>query len=164
MRTLPTSPNKKVNSPNATEDYSGEVCADLTLNGYKTTLFLNRSREALRQETETFDQRKNHDERWFTLRERIGNAAIIFLSGLAIFCICIILAWRFFPPVVVTGAVGALFADVIGVVVGIWKTVINPSSITQLEPVTIVDQDRLKVTKSEGSQRLKPVPKSAIKD
>jgi hypothetical protein len=164
VQTRPTSSHKNANSRSSTEDYSGEVCADLTLNEHKTAQFLNRSREASRQEKETFDQRKNHDERWFTLRERIGNAAIIFLSGIAIFCICIILAWQFFPPVVVIGAVSALFADVIGVVVGIWKTVINPSSITQLEPVTIVDQDRLKVTKSEGSQRLKPVPNSTIKD
>lgn len=124
------------------EDYSDEVCAELTLSEHQIAQFLYRSREALRQEKETFNQRKSHSERWFTLRERIGNAAIIFLSVIAIFCMCIILAWQFFPPVVVTGAASVLFADVIGMVVGVWKTVIKPSSIAQLEPVTTIDQDK----------------------
>lgn len=126
------------------DDYSGAVYAELTLH------FLNRSREALRQEAETFNQRKNHGERWFTLRERIGNAAIIFLSVIAIFCMGIILAWQFFPTAVVTGAASVLFADVVGMVVGVWKTVINPSSITQLEPVTTVDQDIYGSAHEEG--------------
>jgi hypothetical protein len=121
---------------------SDEIYAELTLSEHKIALFLNRSIEALRQEKETFNQRKNHGERWFTLRERIGNAAIIFLSVIAIFCMGIILAWQYFPPAVVTGAAGVLFADVVGMVVGVWKTVIKPSSIAQLEPVTTVDQDK----------------------
>jgi hypothetical protein len=125
------------------EDYSDEIYAGLTLSEHKIALFLNRSIEALRQEKETFDQRKNHDERWFTLRERIGNAAIIFLSVIAIFCMFIILAWQYFPPAVVTGAASALCVDVLGLVIGIWKTVIKPNSIAQLEPVTTVDQDKL---------------------
>jgi hypothetical protein len=124
------------------EDYLDEVCAKLTISEHQTAQFLNRSREALRQEKETFNQRKSHGERWFTLRERTGNAAIIFLSVIAIFCMCVILAWQFFPPAVVTGAAGVLFADVVGMVIGVWKTVIKPSSIAQLEPVTTVDQDK----------------------
>lgn len=124
--------------------YSDEVYAELAL------LFLNRSREALRQEAETFDQRKSHGERWFALRERIGNAAIIYLSVIAIFCMGIILAWQFFPTAVVTGAVSTLFVEVVGVAVGVWKTVINPSSITELEPVTIVEQDKYASAHEEG--------------
>lgn len=125
------------------DDSSDEVRAELTLSEIKTALFLNRSIEALRQEKETFDQRKNHDERWFTLRERKGYAAILLLSAIAIFCMGIILAWQYFPTAVVTGAAGVLFADVVGMIIWVWKTVIKPGSITQLEPVTTVDQDKL---------------------
>lgn len=132
---------KQSRSKREVEDYSDEVCVELTLNEVKTALFLNRSIEALRQEKETFDQRKNHGERWFTIREHIAKAAITYLGVIAIFCMGIILAWQFFPPAVVTGAAGVLFADVVGVVIWVWKTVINPSSIPQLEPVTTVDKD-----------------------
>lgn len=128
-------PGRQSRLKRAGEHYSGEVDAELALH------FLNRSREALRQEAETFDQRKSHGERWFTLRERIGNAAIIFLSVIAVFCMGVILAWQYFPTAVVIGASGALFTEVVGLVVGVWKTVIKPSSIPQLEPVTTVDQD-----------------------
>jgi hypothetical protein len=117
------------------KDYSDEVYAELALH------FLNRSREALRQETETFNQRKEHGERWFAIREHIAKAAIIYLGVIALFCMGIILAWQFFPPAVVTGAAAVLFADVVGVAIWVWKAVINPSSIPQLEPVTTVDQD-----------------------
>jgi hypothetical protein len=118
------------------KDYSDEVYAELALH------VLNRSREALRQEKETFNQRKDHGERWFAIREHIAKAAIIYLGVIAIFCMGIILAWQFFPPAVVTGAAGVLFADVVGVVIWVWKTVINPSSNPQLEPVTTLDQDK----------------------
>lgn len=121
---------------------SDEIYAELTLSEHKIALFLNRSIEALRQEKETFDQRKNHGERWFTLRERTGNEAIILLRVIAIFCMCVILAWPYFPPAVVTGAVTTLFVEVVGLAIGIWKTVIKPGSIAQLEPVTTVAQDK----------------------
>jgi hypothetical protein len=131
------------------EDYSDEIYAELTLSEHKIALFLNRGIEALRQEKETFDQRKNHGERWFTLRERTGKESIILLRVIAIFCMGIILAWQFFPPAVVTGAVSVLFVDVVALVVGIWKTVIKPGSIAQLEPVTTVDQDKYGLAQEE---------------
>ena len=35
---------------------------------------------------------------------------------------------------------GALFVDVLGLVISVWKVVLNPGSVTKLEPVTSSDR------------------------
>ena len=101
-----------------------------------TATSLLRLEERLRQERETFDQRKQQEARWFTLRLRMGYTAAFLLPVLAF--ICGVVLWRHgdFPPAVVTSAGAAFFVDVLGLLVAVWKVVLNPGSITQLEPIT----------------------------
>ena len=96
---------------------------------------LLRLEERLRQERETFDQRKNQESRWFSLRLRMGYIAAIMLPGVALACGYILFNSASFPASVITSAGAALFADVLGLLVAVWKVVLNPGSVTRLEPI-----------------------------
>ena len=100
---------------------------------------LLRLEERLRQERETFDQRKEQEARWFTLRLRMGYAATFLLPVLAIACGFVLFRHENFPPAVVAYAGATLFVDVVGLLVAVWKVVLNPGSITQLAPITSAD-------------------------
>jgi hypothetical protein len=97
---------------------------------------LARAEEQLRQERETFDQQCNQDRRWFNLRLAVGYSSIVLLGGIMAACILIITHEPEFPPGVVLGATGALFGDVLGLLVTVWKVVLSPASLTRLAPVT----------------------------
>jgi hypothetical protein len=47
------------------------------------TIALANEQEKLRQVSETFDQRKTQDARWFILRLAMGWIAVVFLPGIA---------------------------------------------------------------------------------
>ena len=99
---------------------------------------LLRLEESLRQQRQTFDQRREHDERWFTLRLRMGYIAAFVLPALAIAC-CYILFWNeVFPTMVVSAASVTLFVDVAGLVAAVWKIVLSPGAVTRLEPITLI--------------------------
>ena len=94
--------------------------------------------EALRQERETFDQNKCHEARWFTLRLVMGYLSIP-LMGVIIFISYFVLSHqKEFSGEVVAMATAALFVDVLGILTGVWKIVINPDFHTKLTPVTHV--------------------------
>jgi len=92
--------------------------------------------ERLRQERETFDQHKSHENRWFVLRLVMGYTAVILLLSIIGICVCIFLNYAVLPPAVVAAASAALFADVVGLVIAVWKIVFNPDFMTKLAPVT----------------------------
>lgn len=96
---------------------------------------LLRLEEQLRQERETFDHRKLQDSRWFALRLRMGYTAAVMLPLVALACAYVLLNHPQFPPSVVTSAGAALLVDVLGLVVAVWKVVLNPGSVTRLDPV-----------------------------
>ena len=96
---------------------------------------LLRVEEQLRQERETFDQRKEQEAQWFLLRLRMGYAAVILLPTIILISTYILFNYHTFPATVVTAAGGALFADVVGLIVAVWKVVLNPGSVTKLEPL-----------------------------
>lgn len=95
--------------------------------------------ERLQQERETFDQRKKQDGRWFALRLTMGIMAALLLPVLALAAAYVLLFHEDFPPTVVTSAGAVLFADVTGLLVAVWKLVLNPQSATRLEPLTLSD-------------------------
>ena len=97
---------------------------------------IEQATERLRQESETFDQRKSHQERWFKLRLSMEYASVVVLPAIAVGCALILFDNQDFPDAVVTAAAGALFADVLGLMLAVWRIVLNPGSITNLEPVT----------------------------
>jgi len=96
---------------------------------------IQRALEQLRQERETFDQRKRQDARWFMLRMTMGALAIVFIPAFMV--ICTILISRTGTPAAVKDlAASALLVDILGLIISVWKVVLNPASITQLSPVT----------------------------
>lgn len=96
---------------------------------------LLRLEEQLRQERETFDHRKMQDTRWFALRLQMGYTAAIMLPLVALACAYVLLNHPIFPASVVASAGVALLVDVVGLVVAVWKVVLNPGSVTRLDPV-----------------------------
>jgi len=96
---------------------------------------LLRIEEQLRQERETFDQRKEQEAQWFSLRLRMGYTAVILLPTIIVISTYILFNYQSFPSAVVTASGGALFADVVGLIVAVWKVVLNPGSVTKLDPL-----------------------------
>jgi hypothetical protein len=95
-----------------------------------------RASENLRQERETFDQRKRHENRWFLLRLAMGYSSILLLASIMALSTYILLRAKEFPASVVASAGAALFVDVLGLLVSVWKIALNPDFTTKLAPVT----------------------------
>jgi dolichyl-phosphate-mannose--protein O-mannosyl transferase len=108
-----------------------------------TAALLLRVEEGLRQERETFDQRKEQEARWFTLRLRMGYTAAVLLPAIAVGCGVVLYLHDNFPLTVVGSAGAALFVDVLSLFVAVWKLVLNPRSITQLKPITSSDASEI---------------------
>lgn len=103
---------------------------------------IERIRERLRQERETFDQHKAHENRWFQLRLIMGYASVVLLTAIMILSAIILLNHQRYSPNVVTAAGAALFVDALGLVISIWKIVFNPDFMTRLAPVTQLDRSQ----------------------
>ena len=101
-----------------------------------TPILIARADEMLRQERETFDQKKNHEERWFRLRLTMGYASIALLAAIMAVCTFILFNASTFSAGVVTAAGSALFVDVLGLLLGVWKIALNPNFMATLSPVT----------------------------
>jgi len=101
---------------------------------------LLRIEERLRQERETFDQRKEQEAKWFSLRIRMGYIAALMLPSVAMVAGYVLLNSSTFDDGVVTAAGSALFIDVLGLIAAVWKVVLNPAYVTKLEPVITEEQ------------------------
>ena len=99
---------------------------------------IERAAEQLRQEREVFDQRKRHEARWFYLRLVMGYSSVVLLIGVMLIASYILFNNSIFPASVVDFAGAALFADVLGMLVGVWKIALNPSFLSQVAPTTSV--------------------------
>lgn len=99
-------------------------------------VIVERASEQLRQERETFDQAKSHEHLWFILRLVMGFSSVVLLISVMVVSIYILINHTDFPEAVVVSAGAALFADVLGLLVGVWRIALNPESVTKLTPVT----------------------------
>lgn len=107
------------------------------MNGsHLTAVDIERASEQIRQERETFDQQKSHSERWFKLRLTMGYSSIVLLAAIMAISGYVLFRAADFPPSVLTLAGAALFVDVLGLLIGVWRIAMNPKLISQLEPVT----------------------------
>ena len=104
-----------------------------------TAASLVRLEERLRQESETFNQRKKQQASWFNLKLCMGYIAAIFLPAIVLGCCYVLYMHDTFPATVVGSARTVLVVDVVGLLVVVWKMVLNQRSFTQLEPVTSSD-------------------------
>ena len=91
--------------------------------------------EQLRQERETFDQRKKQSERWFTLQLMLGYIAGFFLPAVLIFCVYIFMNYKEFSNTVVVFAGSALLLDIVGFLISVGKIVLRDRLATRLEPI-----------------------------
>ena len=107
----------------------------------RDAVLIERASEQLRQERETFDQIKLQQSRWFTLRLVMGFVAVVLLPAVMVVSGYVIFNPTQFPPWVLNAAASALFVDVLGILFAVWKVVLNPSSVTILEPVTTQNLD-----------------------
>lgn len=105
-----------------------------------TPIEIERAAEKIRQDRETFDQRKKQDSQWFILKLGMGVVSIILLAGVLFIATYILFNNEQYPTSVVTSAGVALFVDILGLIISIWKIVLNPNSITKLDPVTKNDR------------------------
>lgn len=105
-----------------------------------TPIEIERAAEKIRQERETFNQRKKQDSQWFILKLVMGFVSIILLAAVLFIATYILFNNKQYPTSVVTSAGVALFVDILGLIISIWKIVLNPNSITKLEPITKNDR------------------------
>ena len=105
-------------------------------NGSLNPIDIARAEEQLRQERETFDQQKRHDNHWFALQLTMGYSSIILLAAILAVSSWIIFHADAFSPTVVKSAGGALFADALGLIVSVWRVAIKPNGFGKLTPVT----------------------------
>lgn len=96
---------------------------------------LTKAAERLRQQQETFNQKKKHDSRWFWLKLVMGYSAILLLMAILVISCIIIFNHEEFPEKIVNWAAPALFVDILGLIFTVWKVVLSPSVSTKLEPV-----------------------------
>lgn len=97
-----------------------------------------RAAEQLRQERATFEQARRNEARWFSLRLIMGYAAVALLAAIMFVASYVLFNAEDFPLSVVTAAGAALFVDVLGLLIAVWKIALNPHFYARLEPVTHV--------------------------
>ena len=105
---------------------------------------IERIKERLRQERETFDQHKAHENRWFFLRLVMGYSSVVLLVTILAVSSYILFKNAYFSNTVVTAAGGALFADTLGLIISIWRVVFNPDFMTNLAPITQLEKSEAK--------------------
>jgi hypothetical protein len=105
---------------------------------------IERIKERLRQERETFDQHKAHENRWFRLRIVMGYSSVVLLLAIIAISAYILFNYSSFSNTVVTTAGAALFVDTLGLVISIWKIVFNPNFMTKLVPITQLEESEAK--------------------
>ena len=71
----------------------------------------------------------------------MGFFAVILLATVLVISFYILINNDKFPAAVVISAGGALFVDILGLIISVWKIVLNPNSITKLEPVTKIENE-----------------------
>ena len=107
-------------------------------NGPTSAIEIARAEEQLRQERETFDQRKRHEARWFLLRLVFGYGALAFFGAIIAIAGFVVFNSTMFPDLAVKAAGGALFVTPFGIIGTAIKLVLSPAAAGKLEPVTKV--------------------------
>src|ERR1700759_2009643 len=83
---------------------------------------VRRALEQLRQEQETFNQRKQQDSRWFQLRMAMGCLAVLIVPSIVAICV-LLLTDPHQDPAVKGLAASTLLVDIAGLVGAVWKVV-----------------------------------------
>src|SRR5437764_941038 len=108
-------------------------------------------REAIRQQKETFDQLRRQDRHWFALRLTMGYCAVVLLLAVLGVSALVLFGSGRYPEFVVKAASATLFADLVGLLFGIWKIALSPTFHNRLRPVT--PSDAQEAIAQAGTQR-----------
>ncbi len=101
-------------------------------------VLLQRASEQIRQERVTFDHRVGQDRQWFRIRLAMGIMALLLIP--AFFVTAIIMVWsESLSNEIRLAAAATLLADVLGLIIAMWKIVLAPGTTDRLEPVTLAD-------------------------
>lgn len=106
-------------------------------------IIVQRALERVRQERVTFDQRRSHESRWFALRLAIGCCSVVLLLAIMAMSSFVLLNNSRFPDAVVNLAGVALFVDLVGVFLAVWRIALSPEFMARLEPVTEIESSAL---------------------
>jgi hypothetical protein len=112
----------------ATSEQPGALTAD--------TIALATAQQQLRQEQETFEQRKKHDARWFVVRCAIGWVAVVTLPVILIAASLIVWHHSSFDVKTVNIATTALVVDALATAGSLYKLVLGDQGKQALTPVT----------------------------
>jgi len=93
------------------------------------------------------------------LRLYMGYIALVMLPSVLLDSVLIVFKHKQFPGNVVSFAAVALFVDLLGLVICVWKIVFNPGFMSKLAPVTTWNP-----TLTENIQRLKEIASSSEKE
>lgn len=96
--------------------------------------------EAIRQKRATFNQLKEQDRQWFRLRLVMGYCAILLLLAVFVVAAYVVLRADRFSATIAASATAALFVDIFGLIVLVWKVALPRSSVPRLSP-TVTDRD-----------------------
>jgi hypothetical protein len=120
----------------------------------ETKQLIARATEQLRQERATFEQARRNEARWFSLRLIMGYASILLLAAIMVVASYVLFNAADFPASVVMAAGAALFVDVLGLLIAVWKIALNPHFYARLEPVTRVQtSDHLEPPDRESHEK-----------
>lgn len=78
-----------------------------------------------RERKKAFDLDHQQKRQWFVLRLTMGYASIALLTAVMVTTTYVILNSAQFPANVVNGALAALFVDILGLLVTVWKVVFS---------------------------------------
>ena len=96
-------------------------------------------REAIRQQQETFDQLRRQDRQWFALRLTMGYCAVVLLLAVLGVSAWVLFGRAKYPDFVVKAASVTLFADVVGLLLSVWKIALSPTFHNRLRPITYLE-------------------------
>src|SRR5436853_463568 len=136
MRTLTCNRQSPLNLPRGTQHRAFRSRCLLVMQRKRAEQSMNAfGREAIRQQKETFDQLRRQDRQWFALRLTMGYSAVVLLLAVLAVSGLVLFGGGRYPEFVVRAASATLFADVVGLLFGIWKIALNPTFHNRLRPV-----------------------------
>jgi hypothetical protein len=97
---------------------------------------IERASEKLRQERETFNQAKHHDNLWFYVKVALISASILIMFGVLWVSSYVVFNPTLFPEISVILATLGLLGDIVVSCSMVWKFAMNPESISKLKPIT----------------------------
>lgn len=133
----------------------GQQNAELVYNPASLAEF--KTVQRLRQEQETFDQKKEQDARWFVLRMAMGILAMLVIPAMVVIC-ALIISDPHQDVMVKRLAASALLVDILGLMGAVWRVILNPRSVSQLAPVTGADEVSSTLGESSNDQTANHYP------